>query len=79
MFRDPQINYYVRDVEASARFYVDLFGFEEIFRTPPGPATPSAPMPSPSVSAKGRNAHGSGVEVHHFSDNRALLSVIFDE
>lgn len=35
MFRDPQINYYVRDVEESVRFYRDLFGFEESFRTPP--------------------------------------------
>ena len=35
MFRDPQINYYARDVETSVRFYVDLFGFEETFRTPP--------------------------------------------
>ncbi|HEX5164992.1 MAG TPA: VOC family protein [Thermomicrobiales bacterium] len=34
MFRDPQINYYVRDVDASVRFYCDLFGFEETFRTP---------------------------------------------
>jgi catechol 2,3-dioxygenase-like lactoylglutathione lyase family enzyme len=35
MFRDPQINYYVRDVAASARFYSELFGFTETFRTPP--------------------------------------------
>lgn len=34
MFRDPQINYYVEDVDVSVRFYVDLFGFEETFRTP---------------------------------------------
>ena len=34
MYRDPQINYYVQDVEVSVRFYVDLFGFEESFRTP---------------------------------------------
>lgn len=34
MFRDPQINFYVRDVETSVRFYADLFGFEETFRTP---------------------------------------------
>jgi catechol 2,3-dioxygenase-like lactoylglutathione lyase family enzyme len=34
MFRDPQVNYYVRDVETSARFYGALFGFEETFRTP---------------------------------------------
>jgi catechol 2,3-dioxygenase-like lactoylglutathione lyase family enzyme len=34
VFRDPQVNFYVRDVETSVRFYVDLFGFEETFRTP---------------------------------------------
>ncbi len=34
MFRDPQVNLYVRDVERSVRFYADLFGFEETFRTP---------------------------------------------
>ena len=34
MFRNPQINYYVRDVDASMHFYVKLFGFEETFRTP---------------------------------------------
>lgn len=34
MFRDPQVNFYVRDVETSVRFYVDLLGFEETFRTP---------------------------------------------
>jgi catechol 2,3-dioxygenase-like lactoylglutathione lyase family enzyme len=34
VFRDPQVNYYVRDVEASVRFYTDLFGFAETFRTP---------------------------------------------
>ncbi len=35
MFREPQVNFYVRDVEASVRFYRDLFGFSETFRTPP--------------------------------------------
>jgi catechol 2,3-dioxygenase-like lactoylglutathione lyase family enzyme len=40
MFRDPQINYYVRDVDVSVRFYVELFGFEETFRTP-ATGTPS--------------------------------------
>jgi lactoylglutathione lyase len=35
LFRDPQINYYVGDVDASVRFYCELFGFEETFRTPP--------------------------------------------
>jgi len=34
MFRNPQINLYVADVEASLRFYRDLFGFTETFRTP---------------------------------------------
>ncbi|MDI3340416.1 MAG: VOC family protein [Sphaerobacter sp.] len=34
MFRDPQVNFYVRHVERSVRFYTDLFGFEETFRTP---------------------------------------------
>jgi catechol 2,3-dioxygenase-like lactoylglutathione lyase family enzyme len=35
VFRDPQVNFYVRDVEASVRFYTGFFGFEESFRTPP--------------------------------------------
>ena len=39
MFRDPQVNYYVRDVDASVSFYVDMLGFEETFRTP-AEATP---------------------------------------
>ncbi|HLT17973.1 MAG TPA: VOC family protein [Thermomicrobiales bacterium] len=34
MFREPQVNFYVRDVERSVRFYTELFGFEESFRTP---------------------------------------------
>ena len=34
MFRDPQINLYVAGVEASVRFYGDLLGFTETFRTP---------------------------------------------
>src|SRR6266567_6130915 len=34
MLRDPQINIYVADVEASLRFYGELFGFTETFRTP---------------------------------------------
>ncbi|MGA7671244.1 MAG: VOC family protein [Nitrolancea sp.] len=34
MFREPQINLYVSDVEASVRFYTELFGFTETFRTP---------------------------------------------
>ena len=33
-FVDPAINYYVDDVETSARFYVQHFGFVETFRTP---------------------------------------------
>lgn len=34
VFRNPQVNFYVRDVEAAARFYTELFGFTETFRTP---------------------------------------------
>jgi catechol 2,3-dioxygenase-like lactoylglutathione lyase family enzyme len=34
VYRDPQVNFYVRDVETSVRFYVELFGFVETFRTP---------------------------------------------
>lgn len=34
MFVRPQINLYVADVEASARFYCDALGFVETFRTP---------------------------------------------
>jgi catechol 2,3-dioxygenase-like lactoylglutathione lyase family enzyme len=34
MFERPQVNFYARDVEASARFYRDSFGFAETFRTP---------------------------------------------
>lgn len=34
MFRSPQVNFYVRDVDAAIRFYGDLFGFTETFRTP---------------------------------------------
>lgn len=34
MFESPQVNFYVRDVEESARFYRELFGFTETFRTP---------------------------------------------
>jgi catechol 2,3-dioxygenase-like lactoylglutathione lyase family enzyme len=34
VFRDPQVNFFVQDVETSVRFYTDLFGFEETFRTP---------------------------------------------
>ena len=34
MFRDPQINLYVADVDNSLRFYRDLLGFTETFRTP---------------------------------------------
>lgn len=34
MFRDPQVNTYVRDVEATVRFYTDSLGFIETFRTP---------------------------------------------
>lgn len=34
MFRDPQVNLYVQDVEASVQFYTTHFGFVESFRTP---------------------------------------------
>jgi catechol 2,3-dioxygenase-like lactoylglutathione lyase family enzyme len=33
-FTNPGINYYVEDVEAAVRFYVEHFGFVETFRTP---------------------------------------------
>ncbi len=31
---DPQVNFYVRNVETSVRFFRDLFGFWETFRIP---------------------------------------------
>jgi lactoylglutathione lyase len=34
MFRNPQINTYVQDVEATVRFYTEQLGFIETFRTP---------------------------------------------
>lgn len=34
MFDSPQINFYVEDVELTARFYRESFGFTETFRTP---------------------------------------------
>ena len=34
MFRDPQVNTYVRDVETMVRFYTQELGFQETFRTP---------------------------------------------
>jgi catechol 2,3-dioxygenase-like lactoylglutathione lyase family enzyme len=34
MFHGPQINLYVTDIEAAERFYRDLLGFSETFRTP---------------------------------------------
>lgn len=33
-FGEPQVNYYVEDVEIAVRFYVEHFGFSETFRTP---------------------------------------------
>jgi catechol 2,3-dioxygenase-like lactoylglutathione lyase family enzyme len=33
-FRDPQVNLYVADIERSLRFYRDVLGFREKFRTP---------------------------------------------
>jgi catechol 2,3-dioxygenase-like lactoylglutathione lyase family enzyme len=35
VFREPQVNFYVSDVEAMAGFYRDVLGFRESFRTPP--------------------------------------------
>ena len=34
MFRDPQVNVYVADVEGMARFYREVLGFTETFRAP---------------------------------------------
>lgn len=34
MFTSPLVNLYTRDIEAGLRFYRDLFGFTETFRTP---------------------------------------------
>ncbi len=34
MFSRPQVNFYVADAEVSMRFYRELFGFRETFRTP---------------------------------------------
>jgi catechol 2,3-dioxygenase-like lactoylglutathione lyase family enzyme len=34
VFRNPQVNTYVRDVEACVRFYTEALGFVETFRTP---------------------------------------------
>lgn len=34
MFRDPQINTYVRDVDGMVRFYTEHLRFVETFRTP---------------------------------------------
>ena len=33
-FRDPGLNFYVRDVVRAVHFYTDLLGFTETFRTP---------------------------------------------
>lgn len=33
-YTDPQVNYYVEDVERAVRFYVENFGFVETYRTP---------------------------------------------
>ncbi len=35
MFVDGLVNLYTSDIEAGIRFYRDLLGFEETFRTPP--------------------------------------------
>jgi catechol 2,3-dioxygenase-like lactoylglutathione lyase family enzyme len=34
VFDSPQINFYVQDVELTARFYRESFGFSETFRAP---------------------------------------------
>jgi catechol 2,3-dioxygenase-like lactoylglutathione lyase family enzyme len=34
VFFRPQVNFYAEDVEVSARFYRESFGFTETFRTP---------------------------------------------
>ncbi len=34
MFEDALVNLYTRDIEAGIRFYRDLLGFRETFRTP---------------------------------------------
>ncbi|HLY14009.1 MAG TPA: VOC family protein [Candidatus Limnocylindrales bacterium] len=34
MFHDPLVNLYTNDIEGALRFYRDLLGFEETFRTP---------------------------------------------
>jgi len=34
MFRAPQVNFYVHDIEGSVSFYRDLLGFTETFKTP---------------------------------------------
>lgn len=34
MFRNAQVNLFVADIEESLRFYGELLGFEESFRTP---------------------------------------------
>jgi catechol 2,3-dioxygenase-like lactoylglutathione lyase family enzyme len=34
VFESPQVNFYVRDVDESSRFYQESFGFTETFRTP---------------------------------------------
>ena len=33
-FGDPQVNYFVEDVETAVRFYAEHFEFVETFRTP---------------------------------------------
>lgn len=34
MFRNALVNFYTRDIDAGIRFYRDLLGFRETFRTP---------------------------------------------
>lgn len=35
IYADCLVNLYTRDIEAGLRFYRDLLGFTETFRTPP--------------------------------------------
>lgn len=38
MFRDPLVNFYVKDVEVSVRFYRELFAFQEMSHSEGGRA-----------------------------------------
>jgi hypothetical protein len=48
MFTDALVNLYTRDIEAGLRFYRDLLGFTETFRTPAeGPEAAGVPAVQP--------------------------------